>query len=60
MTADVQMKETEPQPAAPPPAAPALSTLQRKLPPPPALRNPSLPPEFPGFGVADAAACSQI
>jgi hypothetical protein len=29
MTADVQMKDTEPQPAA---AAPAISTLQRKLP----------------------------
>jgi hypothetical protein len=39
MTADVQMKDTEPQPAALPPAAaaaaPAVSTLQRKLPPPP-------------------------
>jgi hypothetical protein len=33
MTADVQMKDTEPQPAASPPAAaPAISTLQRKLP----------------------------
>ena len=33
MPEDVQMNESEPQPAAPPPAAaPALSTLHRKLP----------------------------
>lgn len=34
MTADVQMKDSEPQPAAPTPAAaaaPAVSTLHRKL-----------------------------